>query len=182
MASASLALKRLTQEYKRILSDPPPGAAAAPASDNNMFVWNAVIMGPPDTEYSGGAFCATLTFPSSYPMQPPKMKFTTPMWHPNIFPSGEVCISILHPPGEDPRHYESAVERWTPVQSIEKILVSVISMLAEPNCESPANLDAAKLWTGNRAAFREKVRQTVDQSHQVLSSHMAALAKASQQH
>lgn len=49
---------------------------------------------------------------------------------------GRVCISILHPPGDDPMGYESATERWSPVQNVEKILLSVMSMLAEPNCES----------------------------------------------
>jgi ubiquitin-conjugating enzyme E2 G2 len=53
-----------------------------------------------------------------------------------------VCISILHPPGEDPNHYEMSSERWSPVQSVEKILLSVMSMLAEPNDESGANIDA----------------------------------------
>jgi ubiquitin-conjugating enzyme E2 G2 len=54
-----------------------------------------------------------------------------------------VCISILHAPGEDPLGYESSAERWSPVQSVEKILLSVISMLAEPNAESGANVDAS---------------------------------------
>ena len=146
-------------------------------------------MGPEDTEYEGGAFTATLTFPQEYPMLPPKMKFTCPMWHPNskkkkkhitqhnttsviylynfiflVYPSGEVCISILHAPGEDPNHYEQATERWSPVQSIEKILLSVISMLAEPNDESPANLDAAKMWRTDREEYKRRVRKTVEQS------------------
>jgi len=60
-----------------------------------------------------------------------------------VYPNGEVCISILHPPGEDPNRYETSDERWSPVQSIEKILISVMSMLAEPNDESPANIEAA---------------------------------------
>ena len=58
--------------------------------------------------------------------------------------------SILHPPGNDPLGYESSSERWSPVQSIEKILLSVMSMLAEPNTESPANVDAAKMWREDR--------------------------------
>jgi len=59
-----------------------------------------------------------------------------------VYPDGRVCISILHPPGEDPNQYESSSERWSPVQSVEKILLSVVSMLAEPNDESGANIDA----------------------------------------
>ena len=71
------------------------------------------------------------------------MKFLTPIFHPNIYADGRICISILHPPGDDPMQYEDRSERWTPVQSIEKILISVTSMLAEPNYESPANVEAA---------------------------------------
>jgi ubiquitin-conjugating enzyme E2 G2 len=78
-----------------------------------------------------------------------------------VYPSGEVCISILHPPGDDPNHYESASERWSPIQSVEKILISVMSMLAEPNDESPANVEAAKMWRDNREQFNEKVRNQV---------------------
>lgn len=90
------------------------------------------------------------------------MKFTCEFFHPNVYPNGTVCISILHPPGDDPNMYESSSERWSPVQSVEKILLSVVSMLAgkfntwyilnktliclsidkEPNDESGANIDA----------------------------------------
>ena len=62
-----------------------------------------------------------------------------------MYKDGTVCISILHPPGDDPNHYESSSERWSPVQSVEKILLSVMSMLAEPNDESGANIDACVL-------------------------------------
>ncbi|KAL2891092.1 Ubiquitin-conjugating enzyme E2-18 kDa [Ceratocystis lukuohia] len=78
-----------------------------------------------------------------------------------VYSSGLVCISILHAPGDDPNHYEHASERWSPIQSVEKILISVMSMLAEPNDESPANVEAAKMWRENRPEYEEKVRQSV---------------------
>ena len=101
-------------------------------------------------------FVAELIFPTDYPLSPPKMKFTSEMFHPNgkpikllvrllaiypplffpVYSDGRVCISILHTPGEDPLGYESPAERWSPVQSIEKILLSVISMLAGKTCHS----------------------------------------------
>lgn len=87
-------------------------------------------------------FTSILTFPRDYPLNPPTMKFTCDMFHPNVYPDGRVCISILHAPGDDPNMYESSSERWSPVQSVEKILLSVVSMLAEPNDESGANIDA----------------------------------------
>ena len=81
-----------------------------------------------------------------------------------VYPNGEVCISILHPPGDDPNHYEQASERWSPIQSVEKILISVMSMLAEPNDESPANVEAAKMWRERRTEFERRVREGVRRS------------------
>lgn len=86
------------------------------------------------------------------------MKFTCEMFHPNIYKDGTVCISILHSPGDDPNQYEDASERWSPIQSVEKILISVMSMLAEPNDESGANIDASKVWRDNRAEYERRVR------------------------
>ncbi len=90
-----------------------------------------------------------------------------------VYPDGTVCISILHAPGNDPNGYEHASERWSPVQSVEKILLSVVSMLAgntycfytlEPNVDSPAHVEAAKMWRLDRKRFEELARETVRQS------------------
>lgn len=143
--------------------NPTEGLVAAPLNDD-FFLWEAYLLGPEDSPYEGGLFAAELKFPKDYPLSPPKMRFLCPMWHPNIFPDGTVCISILHAPGDDPMRYESAVERWSPVQSVEKILLSVMSMLAAPNDESPANVDAAKQFRDNMPGFVERVRVTVEQS------------------
>ncbi|KAJ6317640.1 hypothetical protein OIU76_013227 [Salix suchowensis] len=66
----------------------------------------------------GGFFNAIMSFPKNYPNSPPTIRFTSEMWHPNVYPDGKVCISILHPPGDDPNGYELATERWTPVHTI----------------------------------------------------------------
>ncbi|XP_054556218.1 ubiquitin-conjugating enzyme E2 G2 isoform X2 [Talpa occidentalis] len=94
-------------------------------NEENFFEWEALIMGPEDTCFEFGVFPAVLSFPLDYPLSPPKMRFTCEMFHPNIYPDGRVCISILHAPGDDPMGYESSAERWSPVQSVEKILLSV---------------------------------------------------------
>ncbi|RXM28974.1 Unconventional myosin-X [Acipenser ruthenus] len=120
--------------------------------------------GPEDTCFEGGVFPAILSFPSDYPLSPPKMRFTCEMFHPNIYPDGRVCISILHAPGDDPMGYESSAERWSPVQSVEKILLSVVSMLAEPNDESGANVDASKMWREEREQFFKIAEQIVKKS------------------
>ncbi|KAF4555122.1 Ubiquitin-conjugating enzyme-like protein 13 [Elsinoe fawcettii] len=157
----SVASKRLFSEYKHLSTDPPEGITAGPVSEDDMFVWEALIEGPEGTPFEGGVFPAELKFPRDYPLMPPTMKFTCDLWHPNVYPNGAVCISILHPPGDDPNHYELASERWSPIQSVEKILISVMSMLAEPNDESPANVDAARMWRERRTEYEKRVRQEV---------------------
>ncbi|KAH0627782.1 hypothetical protein JD844_008118 [Phrynosoma platyrhinos] len=88
-------------------------------------------------------FQAHIKFPMDYPYSPPTFRFLTKMWHPNIYENGDVCISILHPPVDDPQSGELPSERWNPTQNVRTILLSVISLLNEPNTFSPANVDAS---------------------------------------
>lgn len=120
--------------FAELTLNPPEGIVAGPMNEENFFEWEALIMGPEDTCFEYGVFPAILSFPLDYPLSPPKMRFTCEMFHPNIYPDGRVCISILHAPGDDPMGYESSAERWSPVQSVEKILLSVVSMLAGEHC------------------------------------------------
>jgi ubiquitin-conjugating enzyme E2 G2 len=161
---AGSALKRLMQEYKELTKNSPEGILAGPKNDDNFFEWEALITGPEDSSFEGGVFVTELVFPQDYPLSPPKMKFISEMFHPNVYPDGRVCISILHTPGDDPLGYETAAERWSPVQSIEKILLSVVSMLAEPNDESGANVDASKMWRENRKQFNDIASKLVRKS------------------
>lgn len=93
------------------------------------------------------------------------MVFQKPVpFHPNIYRDGRVCISILHPPEDDKYGYESASERWSPVQTPETILLSVVSMLSSPNDESPADVEAARLWRDDRKEFSKRVRTAVRES------------------
>ena len=80
---ASSAAKRLFKEYRALSNDPPEGITAGPVSEDDMFVWEALIQGPEGTPFEGGVFPAELRFPKDYPLAPPKMKFVTEMWHPN---------------------------------------------------------------------------------------------------
>lgn len=135
--------------------------------DSSVHEWEILIMGPDGTLFEGGFFKARLVFPKDFPNMPPTMTFISEMWHPNVYPDGKVCISILHPPGEDEFNtQESAEERWRPILGVEQILVSVISMLSDPNDESPANLDAAVMWRNDKLAFKKKVRQIVRKSQE----------------
>jgi len=76
-----------------------------------------------------------------------------------VYEDGKVCISILHPPGDDAMSNETAAERWRPILGVEAILLSVISMLNDPNIDSPANIDASVQYRDDRVAFNSKVRR-----------------------
>jgi ubiquitin-conjugating enzyme E2 G1 len=108
-----------------------------------------------------------MSFPQDYPNKPPTVRFVSEMWHPNVYADGRVCISILHSPGDDPMGYEQASERWSPVQTVETIMLSIISMLSSPNDESPANIDAAKQFREDFPGFRKKVAQCVRKSQEM---------------
>ncbi|KAJ3225001.1 Ubiquitin-conjugating enzyme E2 15 [Clydaea vesicula] len=123
-----------------------------------------MVLGPEGTLYEGGFFKARLSFPETYPQSPPEMKFISEVYHPNVHADGKVCISILHPPGDDEYGYEKSYERWLPIHTIETIILSVISMLSDPNDESPANIDAARDWRDNKEEFKKKVRRNVRRS------------------
>ncbi|RKP00473.1 hypothetical protein CXG81DRAFT_26828 [Caulochytrium protostelioides] len=157
-AAASTALRRLMKEYKELTLNAPEGITAGPADEKDFFNWEILLEGPEGTPFEDGVYTAVMTFPHDYPLAPPTLRFTCPFWHPNVYSDGTVCISILHPPGDDPNRYEHRSERWSPVQSIEKILLSVMSMLAEPNDESGANVEASKQYREDRAGFEARVR------------------------
>ncbi|VDB86739.1 unnamed protein product [Peniophora sp. CBMAI 1063] len=156
----------LRRQLMELTKHPVEGFSAGLVDESNFYEWEVLIIGPPDTLYEGGFLKARLTFPPEFPLLPPTMRFLTEMWHPNIYPDGRVCISILHAPGDDQYGYEDAGERWLPVHSIESILMSVISLLSsdKPNCDSPANVDAAKEVRENLAAYKKKVRRLVRKS------------------
>jgi len=130
---------------------------------NNILEWNVILFGPNDTPYEGGIFKANIQFTSQYPNKAPKFKFVSKITHPNIYSDGRVCISILHE-GVDQYGYESVNERWNPQQGISSILLSILSILGEPNFESPANVDASVLWRKNYQKMKEIIYKEVIES------------------
>ncbi|KAL0237836.1 hypothetical protein GEMRC1_012310 [Eukaryota sp. GEM-RC1] len=152
----------LTRQFTKYQQEPVEGISFG-LENEDIFRRRVAITGPPDTPLEGGLFQAVMQFPENYPMEPPTMKFITPMYNPNIYPSGEVCISILHRPGADESDLvmsgELPEERWSPVQSPLSVVLSVLSMLVDPNAESPANVDAAVDFRENRKIYDQKVRR-----------------------
>ncbi|GMT29186.1 hypothetical protein PFISCL1PPCAC_20483, partial [Pristionchus fissidentatus] len=164
-SSASSALRALTLELKSLRSQPVEGFHID-VDDDNLFMWNVGIYGPPGTIYQGGYFKTCIRFPVNYPYSPPTVRFTTKVWHPNVYESGDLCISILHPPVDDPQSGELPCERWNPTQNVRTVLLSVISLLNEPNTSSPANVDASVMYrkwkAGDDKQYEKIVRQQVE--------------------
>lgn len=160
----SYAIARLRIEFREITQNEDTGFSVG-LKDDNWFIWTVSFPGPDDTPYEGGFFLARLKFPKDYPNAPPEMEFETEMWHPNIFPDGKVCISILHPPGDDIFNpLENSSERWRPILGVEAILLSVTSMLNDPNLDSPANMDAAIQYRDDKQGYIRKVRRLAQKS------------------
>ncbi|KAH9860075.1 hypothetical protein IAQ61_011859 [Plenodomus lingam] len=133
--------------------------------NENVFEWSvALIVLNEDSMYYGGYFKAKMTFPRNYPHSPPDFKFVRPLYHPNIYPDGRLCISILHPPGDDAMSGETAAERWSPVQRVETVLISILSLLDDAEVSSPANVDAGVMLRNNPAEYREMVNKDLELS------------------
>ncbi|CAI4828662.1 CCT_1a_G0052870.mRNA.1.CDS.1 [Saccharomyces cerevisiae] len=137
-------MKRLQNELLQLLSSTTESISAFPVDDNDLTYWVGYITGPKDTPYSGLKFKVSLKFPQNYPFHPPMIKFLSPMWHPNVDKSGNICLDILK-------------EKWSAVYNVETILLSLQSLLGEPNNRSPLNAVAAELWDADMEEYRKKV-------------------------
>ena len=143
MASA---IKRINKELLDLGKDPPAGCSAGPIDESDLYQWQASIVGPDDSPYSGGVFFLNIHFPTDYPFKPPKVTFTSKIYHPNINSNGSICLDILK-------------DQWSPALTISKVLLSISSLLTDANPDDPLVPEIAKLYKEDRAAFEEKARE-----------------------
>jgi len=170
---AIAATKLLANTLKILIQDPVEGFTVELVDESNLFEWKVYIEGPKETLYEGGVFQLLMKFPPDYPMSPPDLRFVSDFWHPNVYKdTGVVCISILHPPGEDEMSGESAAERWLPTQTVSTIILSVISLLSAPNFSSPANVDASVEWRNSTDFFKKKIQRLVEKANKEKPSHI----------
>jgi ubiquitin-conjugating enzyme E2 D/E len=146
-SSRDKAIKRLTSEYAQLCREPIARCTAEPKSQSDFFSWKAAIEGPPDTAYAGGKFNLEFTFPEDYPFTPPQVKMITKCFHPNIFDT-HVCVDILK-------------TAWSPALGVTQVLLSLSSLLSDPNPASALNGEAAQLFVKNRKAYDATVREWV---------------------
>ena len=136
---------RIGKELKDMVNEPPSNCSAGP-SDDCLFKWNATIMGPSDSPYENGVFNLDIYFPQDYPFKPPKVLFKTKIFHPNISSvSGSICLDILQ-------------NQWSPALTVSKVLISICSILTDPNPKDPLVPDAANLYIQDIDKFNEMAR------------------------
>jgi len=160
----------LRNQFKELVKNPVDGFSVGLSDEEDIFEWKIMMEGPTGTPYEGGMFPCSLSFPKEYPNKPPVMKFLTPnFWHPNVYPDGKVCISILHEAKEDQfNEQEKMSEKWRPILGVEAVLVSVLSLLSNPNFESPANVDASVECKNDPVAYKRRLRKLVQKSQEMM--------------
>jgi ubiquitin-conjugating enzyme E2 C len=156
-------MNRLQSELMTLMMSPTPGISAFP-NDSDLLNWTATIEGPADTPYAGLSLKLSFSFPQTYPYTAPTVLFKTPIYHPNIDFSGRICLDILK-------------EKWSAIYNVQTVLVSLQSLLGEPNkyvatvihliflmwltvttCSaSPLNGQAADLWDKDPAEYKRHV-------------------------
>ncbi|KAM2934171.1 hypothetical protein FF1_042026 [Malus domestica] len=141
---SQMASKRILKELKDLQKDPPTSCSAGPVAED-MFHWQATIMGPPDSPYAGGVFLVTIHFPPDYPFKPPKVAFRTKVFHPNINSNGSICLDILK-------------EQWSPALTISKVLLSICSLLTDPNPDDPLVPEIAHMYKTDRNKYETTAR------------------------
>lgn len=142
-----MAQNKLNKELKNLRTDPMPQGDAAPKGED-MYSWEGFIIGPEGTPYEGGKFKFDLKFPAEYPFKPPKISFSTKVLHPNITDQGQICLDIV-------------ADAWNPAVSLRQIILSLHTLLTDPNPSNPLVPEVAKLFNEDRAAFEAKVREWV---------------------
>jgi ubiquitin-conjugating enzyme E2 A len=144
----SKCVKRLTNELNDLLKNPVEGFILT--EYENIMIWKGFIEGPSDTPFEKGKFNIQFTFDDDYPFKPPSVKFLQTIFHPNIYRDGKICVDILE------------TQNWAPSTNVKTIALSLRSLFMDPNPNSPANRDAAKLFMENKKLYEEKVKNEIE--------------------
>eukprot|EP01069_Polyplicarium_translucidae_P004254 Polyplicarium_translucidae@DN2535_c0_g1_i2.p1 len=141
---SGIARRRLLRDFQKLKTESPHGVIGCPI-ESDIMRWSAVIFGPEESPWEGGTFQLELSFSDDYPNKPPTVRFVTRVFHPNVYMDGSICLDILQ-------------HRWSPIYDISAILTSIQSLLTDPNPNSPANSEAARLYSENRREYNRRVQ------------------------
>ena len=138
--------KRIIKEIEEMQKLPTDNCSAGPVSDNDIYKWCGTIIGPTGTPYEGGIFNLNIQLPMEYPLKPPHITFITRIYHCNINSNGSICLDILK-------------NEWSPALNINKTLLSICSLLHEPNPRDPLVCESADELIKNKEAHDNTARQ-----------------------
>jgi ubiquitin-conjugating enzyme E2 D/E len=140
-----MAKTRINKELRIIQDEANENISAGPCNDN-LFEWDAMIIGPTKTPYEGGMFRLKIYFPADYPFKSPKVLFTTKIYHPNINSGGIICLDILK-------------TQWSPALTISKVLLSICSLLNDANPNDPLEMEIAKQYINDKPKYEQIAKQ-----------------------
>ncbi|BFU22803.1 ubiquitin-conjugating enzyme family protein [Entamoeba histolytica HM-1:IMSS-B] len=140
-----MAMRRIQKELREIQQDPPCNCSAGPVGDD-IFHWTATITGPDDSPYQGGLFFLDVHFPVDYPFKAPRVTFMTKVYHPNINKNGVICLDILK-------------DQWSPALTLSRVLLSISSLLTDPNPSDPLDPEVANVLRANKKQFEDTARE-----------------------
>merc|ERR1711997_124830 len=146
--------KRLQTELMSLMMGSDKGISAFPDGDN-LLSWIGTVEGPKESVYEGLTYKLRLDFPANYPYQSPTVRFSTPCFHPNVDNHGNICLDILK-------------EKWSALYEVRTILLSIQSLLGEPNNDSPLNTHASGLWS-NQTAYKKLLLEKYERDSQAAS-------------
>lgn len=142
--------KRLIKDLQKMSQEGDNGINASP-DEESLYKWTAFIEGPEHTIWEGGLFELKLVFTDEYPSKPPQVSFKSKIFHPNVYNDGRICLDILQ-------------NQWSPIYDVWAVLTSIRSLLGDPNPNSPANSEAAGIYSTNKNEYERRVKQVVEQS------------------
>ena len=148
-----MSITRIKKELQDLKMDPPHNCSGGPIEESDLFEWEATIIGPEGSPYQEGIFKLKIFFPQEYPFKSPKIMFLTKIFHPNINSTGSICLDILQ-------------SQWSPALTISKVLLSICSLLTDPNPDDPLEPDVGKLYKNNLDDFNKTAKEwTINFAH-----------------
>ena len=116
--------------------------------NDDLFQWTVNFHGQKNSPFEGGIFNMSFVFPKDYPFKPPKVKMNTKVYHPNISETGDICLDLLK-------------DQWSPTISMYRIIISIKSLLIEPNINDPLNPDVARHYRLDKDGYHRTAKEWV---------------------